>query len=225
MSSAAAPAWGPWGPAGLRPCPPAEPAAGRAASPHGLGPGPRSSSRHLASPISLKKAAVPASAQASSTGFFSGPRLPSALSSPRASPFRAGGSPLQGPSLTPQRRRVCPAPRAPLPAAAGLARPAGWFSLGHQPSSVPFTGLSPSPAPQGWCPRGSGLAAASCRSSLPDGAPTPHPLPPSAKDPRSVPQTSSRNLKCSTPCVRLLFDGTKTPQFLQVSDTLLFFIQ
>ena len=54
---------------------------------------------------SIKKASVPASAQSSTTGFFSGLGLPSAHGHP-ASPFRARGSLLQGPSLTHQRRPV-----------------------------------------------------------------------------------------------------------------------
>ena len=103
-------------------------------------------SRHLSSPISLKKASVPASAQSSTTGFFSGLGLPSAHGHP-ASPFRARGSLLQGPSLTHQRRPVL-LPGLPCRLPPGSPHPAGLFWPQSLPllsplhGSVPITGAS-----------------------------------------------------------------------------------
>ena len=143
-SCSAAPAQVPSGPALLCPCPPPVPTAERAASPRGLirAPGSasisrsRSISRHLSPPVSLKKAAAPASAQ--STAGFSGLRLASALSSPRpALPFGARGSPLQGPSLTPSASRSVLHPGLPCQLPPGSPRAAGWFC----PQSLPL--LSP----------------------------------------------------------------------------------
>lgn len=132
------------------------------------GSAPTSGSRSVLSPpLSLKKAAV----------------------LPRRSPAPPAASLVSGSSA--RRRRLLPsghegARRGPSRTPGAAARPApsaaraqpGCSALSHCPSSVPFTGLSPSPAPRGRCPRDAGLALPPL---------TPHPLPPNARDPVGLP--------------------------------------
>lgn len=121
------------------------PTAERAASPRGLicargsasTSRSRSISRRLSPPVSLKKAAVPASAQSSTTAssLVSGSPRPSAHRRP-ASPLGHEGARSKGPA-SPPAPAVCPAPRAALaqpmvlPSATTAAGPPSQVCPGH----------------------------------------------------------------------------------------------